>query len=114
MDDIAQKEALIQKMDDQIHEKKQFLLARRNALMNQKKNNAFLQHVKQDYEEYYNKLKEDKEKQVRHMQSLTDYVNRIIKEGGLTDGDMARAEWEQRQIMMEISKIKQQINELMQ
>jgi cysteinyl-tRNA synthetase len=112
--DLAKRDIQIQKMEDMIREKKQFLLEKRDSLNDLERNNEYLQTVQNDYVKYYNHIVGEKESQMRYMEALTKYIEDIIHEGKLTEEDAIRAEWEQKKIMMEITKIKDELDKIIQ
>ena len=109
---LAKREESIFILDKMIQDKKQFLLEKRNALHEMERKNEYLQTVQQDYEKYYNHIVEEKQTQLRYMDYLTKYMEDIMREGKLREEDLIRAEWEQKKIIMEITKIKDELDEM--
>ena len=109
---LAKRDACIVNMERLIEEKKNFILEKRERIQEEEKKNEFLRGINDDYQRYYHYTVNEKQNQVRLMENLTEYIEKIMREGDLTEEDLKRAEWEQQKIMMEITNIKDQLDEL--
>jgi uncharacterized protein (DUF3084 family) len=110
--DLAKRDNCIQNMEKMIQEKKNFIIEKRNRIQEEERENEFLRAINKDYEKYYHYIVNEKNKQVRFMDGLTEYIGKMIREGELTEEDLKRAEWEQQKIMMEITSIRDELNQL--
>jgi len=110
--DLAKRDGCIQNMEKMIQEKKNFIIEKRNRMQEEERKNEFLRGINKDYEKYYHYIVNEKNNQVRFMDGLTEYIDKIIREGELKEEDLKRAEWEQQKIMMEITSIKDELNQL--
>jgi len=109
---LAKRDGCIQNVEKMIQEKKNFIIEKRHRIQEEEKENEFLRGINEDYENYYDYIVNEKQKQVRLMSGLTEYIGKIMREGELTEEDLKRAEWEQQKIMMEITSIKDELNQL--
>ncbi len=65
-----------------------------------------------DYKEYYKHISEQKQQQIESMSMLKDYVNDLIISGNLSDDELKKSKAEYNEILREIGKIKNNLNEI--
>ena len=75
--------------------------------------NQFLEGIKNDYQIYNNYIVKQKQDQIRAMNILNQYIGDIMVSGKLTDKDIQDTKAEQNNILSEMGKIKQELNEAM-
>ena len=112
--DLAKNDRMIQSLDKIMQERKKFLLEKRHSLQDLERSNEYIHDIHADYKKYYQYITEEKRNQMRSMDQLLRYIDRIIQEGKLTEADIKRGEWEQQKIMMEIANIRQDLDEITQ
>lgn len=109
---LAKRDKYLLKIEDEIELRRRFLLEKQKKLEKLSRQNHFLETVKQDYENYHNYIVEQKEGQIRAMNSIKQYVEDLIVSGKLTDEDIRQAKDDQREITNEVKKIREKINEI--
>lgn len=110
--DLAKRDQYLLKIDDEIELRRNFLLEKQKKLEKLSRQNRFLETIKDDYENYHNYIVEQKEGQIRAMNSIKQYVEDLIVSGKLTDQDIRQAKDDQREITSEVKKIREKINEI--
>jgi hypothetical protein len=111
-EDLAKRDQHLLKIEDEIALRRKFLLEKQKRLDKLTRQNIFLETIKQDYETYHNYIVEQKESQIRAMNSIKQYVEDLIVSGKLTDEDIKQAKDDQREITGEVKKIREKINEI--
>jgi hypothetical protein len=110
--DIANNDILMIDIDNMIHNKKKLLLEKRNELIDSERNNEFLREVVDDYTNYYNKIKMEKQKQYETLLFLTDYnhrMNNTINETGYLVNESKK---QREKLIQKIKNIKEEIDNL--
>lgn len=110
--DLAKRDQYLLKIEDEIQLRRRFLLEKQKKLEKLSRQNRFLETIKDDYENYHNYIVEQKEGQIRAMNSIKQYVEDLIVSGKLTDQDIRQAKDDQREITSEVKKIREKINEI--
>jgi hypothetical protein len=110
--DLAKRDQYLLKIEDEIQLRRKFLLEKQKKLEKLSRQNHFLETIKDDYENYHNYIVEQKEGQIRAMNSIKQYVEDLIVSGKLTDQDIRQAKDDQREITNEVKKIREKINEI--
>jgi hypothetical protein len=110
--DLAKRDQYLLKIEDEIQLRRKFLMEKQNKLEKLSRQNHFLETIKEDYEKYHNYIVEQKEGQIRAMNSIKQYVEDLIVSGKLTDQDIRQAKDDQREITNEVKKIREKINDI--
>ena len=110
---VADRDNYLEQIEAQITSKRTLLLEKRKNLEQSIKQNQFLEGVKNDYQIYNNYIIKQKQDQMRAMGILNQYVGDIMVSGKLTDADIHNTKIEQKNILSEMSKIKQELNDAM-
>jgi hypothetical protein len=111
-EDLAKRDKKLLKIEEEIELRRKFLLEKQKRLDKLTRQNHFLETIKKDYETYHNYIVEQKESQIRAMNSIKQYVEDLIVSGKLTDEDIRQAKDDQREITGEVKKIREKINEI--
>jgi len=107
---IIKRDEVFVKLNNEILEKKRFLLEKREELEKQIKTNEFLESVKEDYRKFYNIILQQKREQYVALILLNKYIGNIRKSGELSKNNMEDAKIEQEKILEELNKIKSTID----
>ena len=110
--DIVTRDNYLKRIENQIQSKRNLLLDKRRKLEKATEENQYLEKIKSDYQKYYDHIVEQKQEQIRAMQILQTYIDDIITSNKLTDKDMENTMKEQQQILEEIAKIKNSLDEI--
>ena len=111
---LAERDVYLTNVYDEIRKRKKMLFDKFRNIKENEEKNEFLNLVKRDYQNYYDFILEEKEKQAEAMGTLAAYVNNIIVDSGLTDEDLEMSRRDQEKIMQEIGTIRQGIDRLME
>lgn len=109
---VKKNDELFLQLNNEIIQKKMFLLDKRKQLEQQLKTNEFLDTVKEDYKQFYEIILQQKREQYAALLLLNKYIRKIRKSGELSKHNMLDAKLEQEKILDELSKIKESIHEL--
>ena len=110
---LSERDNYLDQIEAQISSKRTLLLEKRKNLEESIKQNQFLEGIKNDYQLYNNYIVKQKQDQIRAMDILNQYIGDIMVIGKLTDKDIHDTKAEQNNILSEMSKIKQELNEAM-
>jgi hypothetical protein len=92
--------------------KREFLLNKQKKMKEIKKNNHFLEEIKNDYSKYSDYIMNQKQEQIKALDLLKNYVDDLTTSGDLSDENIKDAKHEQKKIISEINKIKENLNEI--
>ena len=87
---------------------------KRKQLVQNKRENKLLEHVLGDYETYNKRFIKDHDRKIVFLQQLHSYVERITHDLKLTDTKLQESKNEQRDIMKEITLLKNEIDNLVE
>jgi|LauGreSuBDMM15SN_2_FD.fasta_scaffold365296_1 hypothetical protein len=101
-------------IEKMIKAKKNLLLSKQEKLEKISKNNHFLNEIKNDYQEYYNYIKKQKEEQILALNMLNEYIKDLSLSGELSKHNINDSKYEQKKILNEINSIKEGLKSIMQ
>lgn len=85
---------------------------KRRQLKTNVRENHFLKDVVDDYDTYNKHIISQKEKQVVFLQMLNQYIDNINQDLSLTNNQLQNSKHEQREILKEITYLKNEIDDL--
>ena len=97
---------------------KEIIFRRKKLFENQKKildiskQNQFLNIVKDDYNNYYNIIIQQKKDQIQALELLNNYIADLSNTGKLSKQNIKDSLYEQKKILLEIKKIRKGLDEL--
>jgi len=103
-----EKEEMFSQLEQQIENKKKLLLSKRNYLNKYETENPYLQEVKQQYEEIYNVLLNEKRKEFIALNSLQEYLLYLINNNIVIDKEIDVVRKEQQHILEEMQRLRAQ------
>ena len=109
--DVGNRDNLLQKIQDQIGLKRRFLANKQNDLKEYISTNEFLRGVKEDYSKYNDYIMNEKQKQMQAFETLKQYSEDLRMNGELTEERLRDAIRDQKYIMEEMGNLKQQLDE---
>ncbi len=110
---LGERDKYLTQIEAQIEAKRNLLLQKRKVLKKTVKENQFLDGVKNDYEKYHNFIVNQKQSQIKAMDLLNNYISDIMVSGKLTEQDIKNSKAEQKEILGQIEKIKNDLDEIM-
>ena len=110
--ELAIRDHKIFQIKAELENRKKMLCAKRNMLRTTVNENEFLRGVVDDYKQYTKHIITQKEKQMKFLQGINEYINNITIDLRLTDNKLRESKQEQREIINEISIIKRELDDL--
>ena len=111
---LAIRDHKILQMKAEIENRKKILCVKRHQLKNNAKENDLLKFVLTDYEKYNTHIISQKEKQIMFLERLNEYIDNINIDLKLTDNKLKESKHEQREILKEITYLKNEIDNLVE
>jgi predicted esterase YcpF (UPF0227 family) len=111
---IYEREKQLANLEEQIKQKRSFLLDKRKTLVQAKEQNKFLKDVQQDYQKYYQYIVDEKQRQTEAFTKLNEHLDRIIVSGQLTEKEVEQSKKDQKTILKELDGIKRGLNNIME
>ena len=111
--DLALRDQKIFQLKAELENRKRVLCAKRQQLKGNMRENNLLKEVAKDYDTYNRHIIDQKEKQVVFLKRLNDYIEDISVDLKLTDNKLKESKMDQREILKEISFLKDELDELM-
>jgi hypothetical protein len=96
-----------------IESKRNMLLKKQKRLHKISKQNAFLEHIKNDYLKYNNYIVKQKQDQITALHLLNNYIEDLSKSGQLSEHNIRDAKIEQKNIVKELQSIKTGLDKIM-
>lgn len=100
------------KIQELIDAKRDMLINKQKKLRFISKQNRFLDAVKNDYENYYGYITQQKKDQITALQMLDEYIKDLTLSGRLTRQNIEDAKKEQRKILKEVNLIKTSLDSI--
>jgi hypothetical protein len=95
-----------------IDAKRDMLINKQKKLRFISKQNRFLEAVKNDYEQFYGFITQQKKDQITALQVLDEYIKDLTLSGKLTKHNIEDAKEEQRKILGEVNSIKKSLDSI--
>ena len=110
--EIAAKDIKILKLKDEIRKNREKLTTEISNLNAIHDENGFLKEIKDDYKDYNRYIVEQKEMEKLTMEVLSKYLDKMIHDVDKTSEKGKMARLEQNRILLEIEKIKGELDKL--
>jgi len=110
--DLATRDHKIIQLKAELENRKKLLCMKRRQLKSNVRENHFLKDVVDDYDTYNKHIISQKEKQVVFLQMLNQYIDNINQDLSLTNNQLQNSKNEQREILKEITYLKNEIDDL--
>ena len=108
----AERDIMINNINSEIAYKKGELLKKRNYLKSLVTGNEFLEEVVNDYDNYYNYIKKQKQDQYNALAKISDYLDKISANVKTTDNMLNETKYDQKQLLNQMNIIKKEIDNL--
>jgi hypothetical protein len=112
--DTACNDLIQTKILNEINKRKKVL---RNTYDNLKKTsieNHFFESVLADYEQYYKYIKTDKEKQLLALQTISNYLNKLISNTDVLNKETTILKKDQENILYKLASVRKELEEITQ
>jgi hypothetical protein len=110
---LGERDLQLFQLEQEIKAKKELLLKKKSELTKKSKMNDFLTGVKEDYTKYYNYIVEEKQRQLGALTLLREYMNDLVKTEKNVDIQTKKAKYDQREIELELNKVKEELDILL-
>lgn len=109
---IGQRDMYLTKLQQAIKNKKMLLVQKKKEIGSKAKTNEFLQGIRSDYDRYYKHILYEKQQQYEALLLLREYVKDFAATENLVNDQLRSAKHDEKDIMTEIDKVKQDIDML--
>jgi cell division septum initiation protein DivIVA len=111
---IRERDNQFMHLQEMIEAKKNMLLEKQKKLRFIARQNAFLDAVKNDYENYYGYIVQQKNDQIKALRVLDEYIRQLTISGNLTKHNIEDAKQEQFKILRELNSIKENLDSIIE
>jgi hypothetical protein len=111
---LAERDLHLSQIEMEIKNKKNLLIKKKRDLDKKSKVNQYLSDVKKNYSKYYDHILEEKKQQYNALLLLEEYMGDLIKTEKLVDDQLRVAKHDQKDIIKEIDKVKDELDELIE
>ena len=109
---LAERDMKLREIRKKIHNKKMQLKRNMSMLKQEIGTNEELKQILSDYENSVEELKKKKQEQLIYFELMQDYLDKINNDSDLTAEALIRAKDDQRLILEEMKKVKNELSEL--
>jgi len=107
---LGERDNYLQQIEEQIKNKRNFLLNRSKYLERIQRENHFLEGVRKNYSNYYSTILKQKDEQIAAMNLLNTYLNEMILNSKTKETEIQNTKKEQRHILKEMDRIKRELD----
>lgn len=111
---LGERDNYLQQIEEQIKNKRNFLLNRSKYLERIQRENHFLEGVRKNYSNYYSTILKQKDEQIAAMNLLNTYLNEMILNSKTKETEIQNTKKEQRHILKEMDRIKRELDGIIQ
>ena len=108
---LSERDAKIQKLKNVIENRKKLLREIYTGIRNSTEENIYLKGVVNDYTNYFDNIKKQKESQLDGLNKLNYYIDTILQNKKSSDDLLRQAQEDKKEILREIKKIKREIDD---
>ena len=109
---VAIRDKRIASLQIQIENRRKLLASNNKKLKIITDENEYLNEIANDYNKYFDYIKENKEQQIKAFDLIYKYLERLIKSNNYTEEEMINATREQKEIVEQIDLIKNELNDI--
>lgn len=109
---LRERDNQFMQIQELIESKRNLLYEKQQKLKKISKQNQFLELIKDDYSNYYNFIKQQKNEQIKALELLDNYIDDLTQTGKLTKNNIEDAKQEQKNILNEVKNIKTSLDEM--
>jgi len=110
---LAERDIYIMHIENQVNLKKKLLFEKSQSLGKNVKFNNILQHIRNDYQKYYDYIIQQKKEQMQALNILNNYIQELSSNGNLSENNIIDAKFEQKKILNEIKAIKNNMEQFL-
>ena len=109
---VGGRDKRINHLETEIKKRKEFLLLKTKELQQNVDNNKYLEGIVGNYKNYYDTVVKEKQQQYDAMMLLKEYLDDTIKKDKITANQIRDAKRQQREIVLEMEKITQELKNI--
>jgi len=110
--DLANRDNIIEDLNEKINQAQDNVIDYLEDSKKVQNENEFLESVTKDYEKYHKHILNEKKRERNQLQMLTGYLDKILKEAGLSAEIANKARFQQNNILEEMDKIKSELDRI--
>lgn len=110
--DLVKRDMNLSQIQREIKNKKTLLISKRKNLEDKLKLNEYLSEVKDDYDKYHEYIVHEKKQQYDALLLLKEYIDDLYHTENMVDDQLDSAKQDQADIMKEINRVKNELDEL--
>lgn len=109
---VAIRDKRIALLQSQIDDRRKLLLENRKKIKIITDENEYLKEISDDYDKYFDYIKNKKEQQIKAFDLIYKYLERLIISNEQTEEELINATREQREILEKINTIKTELDDI--
>ena len=109
---LAKRDKMIERIRSEIDKTQDSVMMYLEDTKKVQNENEFLEGVTNDYKRYHKHILDEKEREREQMEMLINYLDKVLKEAGLSAEMANRARFEQNKILGEMEKVKGELDRL--
>jgi hypothetical protein len=109
---LRERDDKFMKIQELIEIKRNLLYDKQKKLKQMRKQNQFLDLIKDDYNNYNNYIQQQKRDQIKALELLNKYIEDLTQSGKLTENNIEDARQEQKNILREVKNIKNGLDDI--
>ena len=109
---LAKRDKMIERIRSEIDKTQDVVMKYLEDAKKVQNDNEFLEGVTNDYKRYHKHILGEKERERKQMEMLINYLDKVLKEAGLSAEMANRARFEQNKILGEMEKVKGELDRL--
>jgi hypothetical protein len=111
---VAKRDLYVMKITDIIKNKKNLLVQKAKNIHKKIDLNHYLQTVNDDYQHYYQYMVDEKKQQYQALLFIKQYLEHLSKTENRLDYELTKTKHDQKDILIEINKIKKELDYLIE
>lgn len=109
---LAKRDKMIERIRSEIDKTQDSVMMYLEDTKKVQNENEFLEGVTNDYKRYHKHILSEKKRERKQMEMLINYLDKVLKEAGLSAEMANRARFEQNKILGEMAKVKGELDKL--
>lgn len=109
---LALRDLNMRQLDNEIQNKRQFIIKKKKELDKQQTNNEFLVEVHNNYKKYYDFIVKEKQDQLTALRTLEQYLTDLSNTGNMLHHEVKTVKNDHAQLLGEIKQITTELDEL--
>ena len=112
--ELAKRDIILMELNREIQFRKENIQKKKNEIKKRMVLNEFLSGVASDYQNYNDHIIRQKQQQEESFKMILDYLDRLIKEGNLSEEALEHMKMQNKNILREIDSIISEVDKLIE